>query len=218
MATPHAVGLVASVLYRDSTMKLIPLDAANIATVILSSDYLVTKHREVLDLWCGWRGIQKQPETSLLQPSRYLTTSDYWLNEQDAALAANPEVEAQVAELSQWFEDGLIPEEDFYLRCDVLMEPLLPTVLDDVRMWLPRHSCYTSALWERDVAMAVYPDRQWKLVIAQDDLHGFVYSEDTDEIFDLLLTELSGKHHTLAKVFDDPADYVQYLNDMEAVA
>jgi hypothetical protein len=146
-----------------------------------------------------------------MQIGRAYSTSDYWEREKDDLLEEHPEVEAQVADLFDWVEQGLLSEQEAYERFDVLTEPLLPTILEDWRMWLPRASCYTSAIFVQDVARELMPDREWKLVVSEADLHAFVYSEETDEIFDMLLSELSGRHHTVAKVFEEADEYADYI-------
>jgi hypothetical protein len=194
-------------------MKVLQHDSAALASTILGSDRLIAKHREVIKLWCDWRGIKHDPKSQLLQIGRTYTTSDFWESEKDALLEDDPELEDKVAELFEMMEDSLITEDECFQRIDLLTEPLLPTILDDWRMWLPRASCYTSALFALDVAEELYPDRKWSLTLSENDLHAFVYCEETDEAFDLLL-EYTKSHHSVGRVFREAMDYVTYIYEL----
>jgi hypothetical protein len=129
-----------------------------------------------------------------------------------------PELVDRIGVLVEMLEDDLITEDECFQRIDLLTEPLLPTILEDWRMWLPRASCYTSALFAFDVAKEMYPDQTWSLVLSDNDYHAFVYCEATDEAFDLLLEQTDG-HHSIGRLFTDPMDYVEYIyTDMEKAA
>lgn len=196
--------------------RVLPHTAEEVADAIIRDEYMVQQLRGCIELWCQWRDIPYDAETPLLQIGRDYTTSDYWMREIDELSENCPYVDNSSLEIFNLMEDGYITEQEAGDRILLLSEALLPTVMDDYRMWLPRHSCFTSVLFQLELAQKLHPHKNWKVVLAESCLHAFVMDEETYEIFDLLIDEYSRTHHKVGHVFDTPADYIEaaeFIND-----
>ena len=190
-------------------------DAPEIAARILGDDYLLWSLRECISLWCDWRGLKFDPQTPILQIGRSYTTSDFWESAKTTLLETNETVSDEVDHLAALMDEGLLPPDEVFERIDTLTEALLPTVLEDEMAWLPRHSCYTSVLFQHELASIIHPDKTWKICLSHQDAHAFAYCEESNEIFDMLIPEYTPTHHSTERIFDTPEEYLKAIETMD---